>query len=76
MSRVHFPIRKIALSPNIGVEVTKSVYGDTPSEVNANLVLGFRWFIGFGNIDIGVKLGDVSSGMGGVTIVPKPKFNR
>lgn len=73
MTRVHFPIRKIGLSPNIGFEVSKSVYGEVSSDAIANVVLGFRWFVGFGSVDIGIKLGEETSGMGGYTIVPQSK---
>jgi hypothetical protein len=73
MTRVHFPIRKIGLSPNIGLELSKSVSGDISSDALAHVVLGFRWFVGFGSIDIGIKLGEESSGMGGVTLVPGSK---
>lgn len=70
MTRVHFPIRKIGLSPNIGLEVSKSTSGDISSDAIAHVVLGFRWYVGFGSIDLGFKLGEESSGMGGVTLVP------
>ena len=73
MSRVHFPIRKIGLSPNVGLEISKSVYGNQSSDALVHFILGIRWYVGFGSLDIGIKLGDESSGMCGVTIIPGSK---
>jgi hypothetical protein len=65
MTRVHFPIRKIRLSPNVGAEVTMSAFGSTPLEVNGSLVVGASWFVGIGNLDVAIHIGkDVSGSLG------------
>lgn len=70
MSRVYFPIKNTGFSPNIGAEVAWSAYGEGTATVTPSLVLGLSWFVGIGRIDIGLKIGDVTSGMGGYTIYP------
>jgi hypothetical protein len=75
MSRVHFPIRKIGLSPNIGGEITMSPNGGS-NTVNWAAVLGISWYVGFGSLDIGVSIGDQISTMGGFTFFPKGKNNK
>ncbi|MFH1320094.1 MAG: hypothetical protein ABII90_05500 [Bacteroidota bacterium] len=70
MSRVHFPIKKYGISPNIGGEITTSSFGKTQPTVSGALVLGISWFVGFGSLDIGIKIGNVVTGMGGYTMVP------
>ena len=73
MSRVHFPIRKIRLSPSVGGEVTYSVFGNTDATINYSLFLGLSWYIGIGSLDIGVNIGNTVYGSGGYTISPRPK---
>jgi len=70
MTRVHFPIKKYNISPNIGAEVTMVSFGETEPTYVPSLVLGLSWFVGIGRIDIGVRIGDVTSGMGGYTMYP------
>jgi hypothetical protein len=70
MSRVHFPIKNSGFSPNIGGELVMASFGSTTSTVKPALVLGFSWFVGIGRIDIGVRIGDATSGMGGYTMYP------
>lgn len=76
MSRVHFPIKKYRISPNIGGEITVASFGTAPSDVNASLVLGISWFVGIGSLNIGVKIGNISTGMGGYTMGPRIKNNK
>jgi len=71
MSRVHFPIKKIGLSPNIGGQITMSVNGSTPAQVNGAVVAGLSWYVGIGCLDIGVQVGNVVTGMIGFTLAPK-----
>lgn len=73
MSRVHFPIKRTGFSPNIGAEISMSKYGDTEATVTPSFVIGFSWFVGIGSIDIGVKIGEITSGMGGYTMYPAAK---
>lgn len=70
MSRVHFPIRKIGLSPNIGGEIAYSVYGENTGSFQPSLVAGFSWFVGFGSINVGMNIGKQVSGAVGLTIFP------
>lgn len=70
MSRVHFPIKNSGFSPNIGGELVMASFGTTASTVKPALVLGFSWFVGIGRIDIGVRIGEATAGMGGYTMYP------
>lgn len=73
MSRVHFPIKRTGFVPNIGAEISLSKYGDTEAAKAFYAVGGFSWFVGIGSLDIGVKIGENSIGMGGFTIYPGRK---
>jgi hypothetical protein len=75
MTRVHFPIRKLGISPNIGGEISLVSFGGTQSTTKS-LLIGISWFVGFGSLDIGVKLGKEISTVGGLTIAPGAKHNR
>lgn len=68
MSRVHFPIKKTGFVPNIGGEFSLSKYGDTEATKTFYAVGGFSWFVGVGSVDIGVKVGEYTTGMIGFTI--------
>ncbi len=70
MSRVHFPIKEYGITPNIGGEVTLASYGTGTPTFTPSLVLGVSWYVGFGRLDIGLKIGDITSGVGGFTIFP------
>ncbi|MFA5973834.1 MAG: hypothetical protein WC780_15900 [Lentimicrobiaceae bacterium] len=70
MTRVHFPIKKYGISPNIGGELTLASFGDTSPAFTPSLVLGLSWFVGFGRLDIGIKIGDITSGTGGYSMYP------
>lgn len=73
MSRVHFPIKKYNISPNIGAEMAVASFGESGSTFAPSLVVGLSWFVGIGRIDIGLKIGDITSGMGGYSIYPSLK---
>lgn len=75
MSRVHFPIKKYGISPNIGGEISLASFGGTQS-TNKSLLLGISWFVGFGSLDIGIRIGNEVSAMGGLTVSPKIKNNK
>lgn len=72
MSRVHFPIRGLGLSPNIGAELSTSI-NDGFKNYSGAAVAGISWFIGFGSIDIGVNIGNQVSSMAGFTFYPGMK---
>jgi len=74
MTRVHFPIKKYGISPNIGAEMTVASFGKTESTFAPSLVVGLSWFVGIGRIDIGIKIGNITSGMGGYTMYPGLKY--
>lgn len=76
MSRVHFPIKKYGISPNLGGELTLASYGGTSSKPQASLVLGISWFVGFGSLDVGIKIGKNTTGIGGYTIYPGIRSNK
>lgn len=75
MTRVHFPIKKMGISPNIGGEISWASFNGTQS-INKSLLIGISWFIGFGSLDIGVRIGNEVSTMGGITVSPKIKNNK
>ncbi len=70
MSRVHFPLKKYNISPNIGGELTLASFGDTQPAFTPSLVLGVSWFVGIGRVDIGIKIGDITSASGGYSMYP------
>ncbi len=70
LSRVHFPIKKLHMSPNIGAEISVNTFGSSQTKVTPSAVVGVSWFIGCGSLDIGVRLGDVVTGMGGYSVTP------
>lgn len=73
MSRVHFPVPKLGLNPNVGAEISVAMFDKSSPTVNYAFVVGLSWFIGIGSIDIGISFGDVVSGSGGVTVMPGVK---
>lgn len=70
MSRVHFPLKKYKISPNVGAEMTYVSFGETESTFVPSLVVGLSWYVGIGRVDIGIKIGDITSGMGGYSMYP------
>jgi len=70
MSRVHFPLKKYKISPNVGAEMTYVSFGEAESTYVPSLVVGLSWYVGIGRVDIGIKIGDITSGMGGYTMYP------
>jgi hypothetical protein len=75
MSRFHFPIRKLKMSPNVGAEVALGVSGSSAiaTSVTGSLVLGVSWFVGIGNIDMSIHIGKPWSVIAGYTIMPGVK---
>lgn len=71
MSRVHFPIKKFTIQPNIGASLQ---FGDSGTQ--ASLSLGFMWFVGFGSIDVAVNIGNQFSTLGGYTAFPQMKSKK
>ncbi len=76
MSRVHFPIKKSGIIPNIGADITLASFGDAQTTYVPSLVLGVSWFVGIGRLDIGIKIGDITTGMGGYTMYPAMKTSK
>lgn len=70
MSRVHFPIKNTGFTPNVGLEYSWSAFGTSSSTASPSLVLGVSYFVGIGRIDVGFKIGNSTSGMGGYTMYP------
>lgn len=73
MSRVHFPIKKYHISPNIGAEISYTASAEAEAIVSKSIVLGFTWFTGIGSLDIGIKIGNTTTGIGGYTLSPPPR---
>jgi hypothetical protein len=74
MSRVHFPIKKIGLSPNVGFELNLGEKGSRQFAFN----FGASWMIRYGSIDLGFRLGEDTdfTTLFGFTISPKFKFKK
>ena len=70
MSRIHFPIKKLHISPYIGAEMTIYTFGVATSEIKYAGVAGLSWYTGIGSIDIGVRVAEIVSGMGGYMVAP------
>lgn len=73
MSRVHFPIRKIGINPNIGGEITYTPFGGGAGTFSGAVLAGIGWYVGVGSLDFGVSIGNQVTGMVGFTFVPKLK---
>jgi hypothetical protein len=73
MTRVHFPIRKIGLSPNVGVQVTMATSGSATPTINGALVAGASWFVGIGSLDISFSFGNIVTGSMGYTMYPQAR---
>jgi hypothetical protein len=71
MSRVHFPIKKCNIRPNIGASVQFGNF--TPK---TSLSIGFMWFVGFGSLDVAISIGNEFTTMGGYTACPQMKSKR
>lgn len=75
MSRVYFPIREYKISPNIGAEMTFAL-SEASNTFNGALVLGINWYVGFGSVSIGFRIGNEFLSMGGYTVMPQIKNKR
>jgi len=64
------------LTPNVGAQVTVNVFGTTPARFTGALVLGVSWFVGIGNLDLSINIGDPFSGAIGYTMSPGMKHNK
>jgi hypothetical protein len=72
ISRVHFPIKKSKIVPNIGGQLmlTYNTAYLNPT-INEALVFGISWFVGVGSINLDLSLGSSGvAGLGGYTIAP------
>jgi hypothetical protein len=79
MSKVYFPIRKLNLSPNVGLDISSTVYSssETVGDVydrTGSLLAGISWYIGHGSLDVGFRIGKEFSTMIGYTYIPQ--FNK
>lgn len=81
MSKVYFPIKKLNISPNAGIDVSSTTY--TSSEAAGNtydrsvsLLAGISWFIGHGSLDVGFRIGNEFNTMIGYTYIPQFKSRK
>jgi len=73
MSRVHFPIKKIGLVPDVGAELSYAIFGNDSKTFSGAFVVGASWYIGIGNISVSMNIWKTVSGSIGLTIFPKLK---
>jgi hypothetical protein len=78
MSKVYFPVKKLNMSPNVGIDIASTTY--TSSETVANthnqsvsLLAGISWYIGHGSLDVGFRIGNEFTTMIGYTYIPQFK---
>jgi len=78
MSKVYFPVKKLNMSPNVGIDIASTTY--TSSETVADtydrsvsLLAGISWYIGHGSLDVGFRIGNEFTTMIGYTYIPQFK---
>lgn len=82
MSKVYFPIKKLNISPNVGMDIQSTAYmsseGTTSSTArSASLLAGISWFISDqGSMDVGVRIGREVSAIIGFTYFPRFGSNK
>lgn len=73
MSKYYFPIKKLRLSPNVGVDLGNRVVSSadfSDSSPYAAALAGVSWFVGNGSLDLEFKIGDQFTTMVGYTFFP------
>jgi len=78
-SKVYFPVKKLNISPHIGVELgwTRYNYSDNISTtLTPAFLTGISWHVGRGSIDLGFRIGKQTSTMVGYTFIPGIKTSR
>ncbi len=79
MSKYYFPIKKLNISPNVGLDVSSTVLsssetvGDTYDR-SFSFLAGISWYIGHGSLDVGFRIGNEFTTMIGYTYIPQ--FNK
>jgi len=79
MSKVYFPIKKVRISPNVGVSLENNVYyteGQSTSSASASALAGISWFVGKGSLDLEFKYGKEFTTMIGYTFYPSAAYNK
>jgi hypothetical protein len=76
MSKVYFPIKNLNISPNVGLDISSTVYSSSESVGNtynrsASLLAGISWYIGHGSLDVGFRIGKEFTTMIGYTYIPR-----
>ena len=73
MSKYYFPLKKIKLSPNVGIDLGNNVYMVDDQSTNSSyfsLLTGISWFVGKGSLDLEFKIGDEFTTLIGYTFYP------
>lgn len=81
MSKYYYPIKKLHISPNAGLDYSVFSYGSSMSDEdnvsrNTSVLLGLSWFVPSGTIDFGLKIGETTSATFGYTYIPKMRMKR
>jgi hypothetical protein len=79
MSKVYFPIKKLNISPNAGIDVASTSYSSsetvgTTYNRSLSLLAGISWYVGHGSMDVGFRIGKEFTATVGYTLIPK--FNK
>ena len=78
-TKVYFPIEKLRISPNIGGEISYSMYSVEETEsssVSPYALAGISWYVGNGSFDVGVRAGEQTIVMIGYTFIPRLNSSR
>ena len=74
MSKFYFPIPKLNISPNVGVDLLGTVYidaeGNDSQAASRSILAGIAWYIGPGSLDAGVRIKREPSVTVGYTLMP------
>lgn len=74
MSKYYFPIPKLNISPNVGVDLQSTLFTDSEgyetTSSSGSILAGIAWYIGPGSLDAGVRINKQPSFTIGYTLMP------
>lgn len=74
MSKFYFPIPKLNISPNVGVDLQSTLFinseGSESTAASRSILAGIAWYIGPGSLDAGVRINKEPSVTIGYTFMP------
>lgn len=74
MSKFYFPIPKLNISPNVGVDLQSTLFinseGSESTAASRSILAGIAWYLGPGSLDAGVRINKEPSVTIGYTFMP------